>query len=427
MSDTRGANIKQANDVHECHYRTYRRACQIPSHITSQPSQSSLSTVSPEAGSGSWPVMAKFTYEPIVKERDKIRLLSILDESGDHSLTGHGKTTTASHERIRCKLWHSALRELTLTDNSGDLRIDWHDNNERSNPTTDPSPQRYVALSYVWGDTRRTTLIEVNGVLVRVTENLEAALQALRRKRLLSQGYAVWVDALCINQDDLRERSEEVCRMRKIYKSASSIVSWLGEDKNGDGEQSFRMVNAISSAMRLQRADDMINSIKKGNAPFSKSCWAALARLMNSPYWSRVWILQEVAMGDRNTALLCGQHASNWGSLCDVVVTFNLRYPSFVSSSYCKDAQGPAPGFAGLLVNQLDLQQKAQAGAEEAPLLPILDVARRCLVTDDRDRVYGMLGMMPVKIANLVTPDYSQDVATVYARFARSFIAARSY
>ena len=341
MSDAHGANIKRANDIHERHYRTYRRACQIPSHITSQPSQSSLSTVSPEAGSGSWPVMAEFTYEPIVKERDEIRLLSISDESRDHSLTGHGETTTASHERIRCKLWHFSLRDLTLTDNSRNLEINWHDNNEKSNPTTDPSPQGYVALSYMWGDTRRTTSIEVNGVQIRVTENLEAALQALRRKRLLSQGYAVWVDALCINQDDLRERSEEVCRMRKIYKSASSIVSWLGEDKNGDGEQSFRMVNAISSAMRLQRVDDMINSTKKVTAPFSKCCWAALAGLMNSPYWSRVWILQEVAMGDQNTALLCGQHASNWGSLCDVLNTFMSRYISFGYSSYCKDAQGP--------------------------------------------------------------------------------------
>lgn len=82
----------------------------------------------------------------------------------------------------------------------------------------DPPP--YVALFYVWGDTQTKLPISCNGSTLYITPNLHAALLALRTKapRFL------WIDAICINQDDLEERNSQVSIMRHIYINAKTTV-----------------------------------------------------------------------------------------------------------------------------------------------------------------------------------------------------------
>ena len=82
----------------------------------------------------------------------------------------------------------------------------------------------YIALSYVWGDTHTKQEIFVNGISMQVTHNLEAALRRLRDCCRIKQGFKVWVDAICINQSNIVERSEQVGKMRDIYASAWHIV-----------------------------------------------------------------------------------------------------------------------------------------------------------------------------------------------------------
>ncbi|PKS06248.1 hypothetical protein jhhlp_006994 [Lomentospora prolificans] len=84
----------------------------------------------------------------------------------------------------------------------------------------------YEALSYTWGDKANPETILLDGQHVPVTTNLYAALRALRQPTRPRQ---LWIDALCINQQDVRERSHEVFRMRLIYERATRVVIWLGE------------------------------------------------------------------------------------------------------------------------------------------------------------------------------------------------------
>lgn len=78
----------------------------------------------------------------------------------------------------------------------------------------------YVALSYTWGKEDATEEIIVNGVPVKIRPNLESALRALRDKAPIRAGMKIWIDALCINQDDTDERNAQVPRMREIYQRA---------------------------------------------------------------------------------------------------------------------------------------------------------------------------------------------------------------
>ena len=101
----------------------------------------------------------------------------------------------------------------------------------------------YEALSYVWGAAaavQKTAL--VNGEAFRIGTNLEAALRYLRDER---EGRTLWVDALCIDQGNVRERNQQVNRMRAIYAGAERSVIWMGEEGDGS-ERVFDAVEVMS-------------------------------------------------------------------------------------------------------------------------------------------------------------------------------------
>jgi hypothetical protein len=96
----------------------------------------------------------------------------------------------------------------------------------------------YQALSYTWGDLGDRVPIRMNDHIIYVTRNLKKALQRLRD---LNTGMPVWVDAICINQDDAEERTYQVQRMRQIYETAFEVVIHLGEgdDQNQEVQSHF--------------------------------------------------------------------------------------------------------------------------------------------------------------------------------------------
>ena len=90
----------------------------------------------------------------------------------------------------------------------------------------------YEALSYTWGDTRHTAEISLSGHAFNATVNLESALRALR---MPDKPRTLWVDAVCINQDDLDEQAAQVRMMWDIYNAADCVVVWLGPEVGDSG------------------------------------------------------------------------------------------------------------------------------------------------------------------------------------------------
>ncbi|KAH9205973.1 heterokaryon incompatibility, partial [Leptodontidium sp. 2 PMI_412] len=137
----------------------------------------------------------------------------------------------------------------------------------------------YTALSYNWGDTAQRVGILVNGATIMVTLNLEAA---LRHLRLQDKPLTLWVDFLCIDQSDEVEKSEQLEQMRQIYVQALSVVAWLGPAES----------NSDAALHWIQQYD-----LKKDLSPTSlenADIINALSRLFTRPYWSRVWVIQEL-------------------------------------------------------------------------------------------------------------------------------------
>ena len=98
-------------------------------------------------------------------------------------------------------------------------------------------PSGYTALSYTWaledGDDSLSQLLHIQGQTLPVTENLSLALEHLARSGG-DEEMRLWVDAVCINQQDDDEKSYQVAMMADIYKHATNTVVWVGDEVDDD-------------------------------------------------------------------------------------------------------------------------------------------------------------------------------------------------
>jgi hypothetical protein len=186
------------------------------------------------------------------------------------------------------------------------------------------NPPPYVALSYCWGSTTNTADIIVSDRRVSVTMSLETALRRLRSNGDL----VIWADALCINWLDWEERSLQILRMGAIYRRAKSVSSWLGS-----WETSELAVSCLKSLANWEETRHEYNA-----KPLEKVAevidWVALRSFFQQPYWSQVWIVQEMSFG-QNLKILCGDAPEV--SLEQLVATIQVceRFVTFDIVSLC--------------------------------------------------------------------------------------------
>jgi Heterokaryon incompatibility protein (HET) len=104
----------------------------------------------------------------------------------------------------------------------------------------------YEAISYVWGDPFRVAEIEIDGMPLALTQSLHDALKRLRHP---DQPRRLWADQVCINQDDVIERGQQVRFMNQIYKNAARALVWLGKDDEGIALQATRFVRDLKDVL----------------------------------------------------------------------------------------------------------------------------------------------------------------------------------
>ena len=107
-----------------------------------------------------------------------------------------------------------------------------------------PVPTYLQALSYVWSSTARPRTLSCEDVNIGLTESL---FQALLRIRLPNADRRIWADQICIDQDDLEDRSHQVQFMNAIYKKAKCILVWLGSDEKNEASAAFDLVHGLAN------------------------------------------------------------------------------------------------------------------------------------------------------------------------------------
>jgi len=221
------------------------------------------------------PEMTSFKYKPIGLEGPAFRLLRLL--KGDDDL-------------IQGQLFDSKLPP----------------------PASLEYVRDYAALSYTWGSKSRPCEIMINGSKMTVTKN---AYLALRDLRYQGKDRVLWIDALCIDQNDDKERGEQVQQMGYIYSKAERVIIWLGEATYYTDYVMHYMKQLEKEGIKHASNDQKISDKQWANI------WSAvvhslsvdqrdllvegLRSLLRRNWFKRVWIIQEVASA-RVAKIVCG-------------------------------------------------------------------------------------------------------------------------
>ncbi|MCJ1451337.1 hypothetical protein MMC28_001673 [Mycoblastus sanguinarius] len=215
------------------------------------------------------------------------------------------------YDYVHCPLVHEGdIRVLTIRQGSNKQPIEcWL----KTHSLTDGQEHAtYEALSYHWGTDEPTLTIKIytggfpQDFMVR--PNLLSALQQLR---LPHSPRTLWIDAICINQKDTDEQNHQVSLMAKVYSRATNVCVWLGESS----KDSDLALNFIS---RIVNLDDFDRLVVDRRTPEE---WAALSSLMKREWFSRRWVVQEIALAKRAT-LYCGEDYVGWADFADAVSLF---------------------------------------------------------------------------------------------------------
>lgn len=301
---------------------------------------------------------------------------------------------------------------------------------------TDQPPPEFNALSYVWGNPNDKTNIVINSKPVAVTCNLESALRHLRDWHIEeTEGLPIWVDAVCINQDDTYEQSEQVGIMGNIYRRASRVFSWLGEG-NKDTDWAIPLIRlGFSAEDEYEHIMYVHASALKVPSQRRRIYVVVFVDLCNREYWYRFWILQEIVLARPSPTLLVGTCSLSYDDfsnashrahsfVTDINIYFGRPYSRVFDEKLYADAhrrslpylnQGNRRHFEP--TEHLDMIREDLC---ERGHVHVADVFKRQKLigewraSDPHDYVYALRGMLDSEAQSLIPVDYSADPLYAY-------------
>jgi len=280
------------------------------------------------------------------------------------------------------------------------------------NDMNDEVVYHYCALSYVWGNPENKKCISVDGRELHITANLEEALRYLRDPRLVRY---IWADAICINQNDDTEKAFQVSQMGDVYKAALHTIIWLGAGTEDDGAEhilaSVRDEKKASQASKASdRSDKSPRLPQKLNNPL-----LPLERLTGLPWFSRVWIYQELILSP-DPWLQIRRTKARWADVSRMISLY-LELTSKLSE--------PCTRFLAMDKARKDFHAQSQGRNRTDVLFDTLTARRGLGVFDARDMIFAHLGIVcesPLDVSpdvwDLVGADYKKDCAELYRNVA---------
>jgi hypothetical protein len=174
--------------------------------------------------------------------------------------------------------------------------------------------------------------IHIDGQLLNVRQNLWDFLVNSEH-----HDYWLWIDAICIDQTSVQERNQQVQFMHNIYRTADEVLIWLGREADDSKHaidylhfwypftlprfgQSPPTLNGMSKARRSE-----CRAVQRKSVLYAR----ALEALLRRPFWSRIWIVQEILHGRRVT-VTCGASRVRW----EVLRSFIASHPLVEDTSF---------------------------------------------------------------------------------------------
>jgi hypothetical protein len=288
-----------------------------------------------------------FKYKQLNLKENEIRVIRILPRQ-------------TVRQPICCELKHTSLT------------------NERGHGWTP-----FTTLSYTWGPpslNQRTVLISGQKLLVR--QNLHDFLDRASKASSRIDEW-LWIDQICINQDNSRERNHQVAQMARIYQSSARTLVWLGTGFDG----SSRLMAAFNATDTLRIGPQIA---------------AACRQLAQLSYWTRLWICQEVVLS-RELFILIGNALIAWDIFADFWVENSTAIEAHIQAS--------SGNWQGLrILTELIESRRGREKAVNWLDLMQLTAHRKC--KEPFDRVYGLNGMVSAGFA--VDVDYARSAEDLF-------------
>jgi hypothetical protein len=214
--------------------------------------------------------------------------------------------------------------------------------------------------------------------LCPVTQNLLAALHHLRRR---DSDRVLWIDALCIDQANVEEKEQQVVRMDRIYQTARNVCVWLGPGT----DDSDKAMAAVPS---------LLGSIWNTSHNYDLYYWDLFARLLQRDWFSRRWVVQEIALAKEAT-VQCGNQEVSWDDFSDVISLYGSRQAGTWSSTPASpDARGlGASTLSFLSANALRKDGQGNILEHRWSLEDLLALLPMFHVQKPHDAVYSVLSV----------------------------------
>lgn len=346
--------------------------------------------------------VAEFQHPALPDDAACIRLLRVLDDNYSEDI------------KVRCSM------------------TTWHINNIPS----------YRALSYTWGDPNSCSAILVNDQVFQVRKNCEFVLKQAYWYQKTSY---YWVDAICIDQESLTEKSMQVSRMGNIFKQAAQVLACVG-DHADDSAFLFQKLNERPFLKRLTSKSGLRGlrfKLRNRCATTVRTLDAALNFLWR-PYFTRLWILQELRNA-QEAVFLCGSHAVPQRVIRDVAyeAVFQVKPVPPVGRS----ASISTRIFERLLVigrflamqthcpeyrNECELAKRIE-GQEKAgmaltfmgnadDIFWLLHMAEALECQERKDKIFGLISLIDWAVEAPLIPDYTQTELEVAVSFFKALL-----
>ncbi|KAH6716433.1 heterokaryon incompatibility protein-domain-containing protein, partial [Leptodontidium sp. MPI-SDFR-AT-0119] len=314
----------------------------------------------------------------------------------------------------------------------------------------------YIALSYNCGQQVPNSKIFVKGdnddpsseTAISITPSLETALLKIRDN---SKIITIWIDQVCINQSDIGERNSQVLLMKTIYEKAKEVLVWLGPayaesdhllkilDKVGkQASQAGLFDDDKSKSEKAYAFEVSLSELRKSDrlSPRFTIPTESLRSFVLRPWWTRVWVVQEISVASSVT-FVCGDQrikyddlhnalqfyafyimrkAENFQARHGLVKLFMIR-----TLLALQNAPYDSPATQMLWLSyKYKLEKKFTGGRSLLRTLEILHVVKdtsskvRLQATDDRDMIYGLLGLVEDAKELGIKPRYEKETTLTY-------------
>jgi hypothetical protein len=267
----------------------------------------------------------------------------------------------------------------------------------------------------------------------------------------------VWIDAICINQTDKRDKGYQIRQMHNIYKHAHQVVVWLGTPTQ-NSDLAFRFIELLYSCfpqnvkggLEGELLDDEGHGLieKSLQAPISHLFhkdrareWLALNKLLSRPYWGRAWIVQELSMA-KAAIFACGWRSAKWGPIelaLKVVRGRCIEIQNLINSARpIEDQQTLFPindqnpyhwswryssWLLGVQEGRRYMKNRIRHAPSSETMERWLEIIQTRFCKYEHDKIYSILGLTSLAVSKLIPdPDYSQQVQNVFKQGVRAYV-----